>query len=94
MHAQAHAHTTTHTRMAAAYDLVMESCREHGRDPGSAAFIAYDTCGPRSPVRNCAAGDALFAGVLRTFLRLDVSSVRVSQELRDALRADFLLPLV
>ena len=70
------------------YVRLIESCQRFGRDLGSAAFVVYDTCGPESPVRNCAGGNALFVGVLATFLGMDIGNTDGSRKLRDKARAD------
>lgn len=75
--------------------VLLNSCLQHGRDPGAVAFVAYDTCGPTSPIRNCAPGKALILGVVQTFLGLPVSEdTALAQRIRDGLRNDLLSPVV
>lgn len=71
------------------WERLLESCRKHDMDEGILAFGSYDTCGPESPVRNCTPGNALFAGVIMTFLGIPVAnSVDDSVVLRDGVRKE------
>ena len=60
-------------------------------DESVCAFASYDTCGQESPIRNCTPGNALFAGVIMTFLGIPVgSSVDESIVLRDGIRKELM----
>lgn len=71
------------------YEKLLQSCLDHDRDPGTMAFVAYDTCGPESPVRNCTPGEALFMGVIAMFLDIPINT-KSSKMLRDTLRKDLM----
>lgn len=73
---------------------VMDSCDRFHRDHGCVAFIAYDTCGSESPIRNCAPGVSLFTGVISTFLGIPVLDSReVSISLRGGVRDALMSPV-
>lgn len=77
------------------FQKLLESCQTTGMDESTCAFASYDTCGPESPIRNCTPGNALFAGVIMTFLGIPVgSSVDESVRLRDEIRRELMCPEV
>jgi hypothetical protein len=69
--------------------LVLDSCIEHNKDEALVAYIAYDTCGPESPIRNCDAGYALFTAVLKNMLNMNavLDDINQSREFRDSIRS-------
>lgn len=74
------------------YATLLASCKENGVDPGVVAFVSLDTCGSKSPVRNCMAGAHLFQEVIVDALKINVTESRdLAMQLRDGVRRDLCL---
>lgn len=71
------------------YQKLMDSCLAFNKDPGIVAYISYDTCGKESPIRNCTPGEALYMGVMVSFLDIPITT-ESSQEMRNTLRQDLM----
>lgn len=74
-----------------AFQTILDSCLQEKMDVGTLAFMAYDTCGKNSPVRNCTAGKALYYSVIQSFLGIPIAeNVKLAQNIRDRLRGKLL----
>ena len=75
--------------------MILRSCKQNLADPGAVAFMAYDTCGKASPVRNCAPGSALYNSVLQNHLGIPaVNNTDVAIGVRTSIRFALLSPLL
>lgn len=73
-------------------DQIITSCKCANVDVGTVAFMAYDTCGEGSPIRNCVPGSALYHGVVQSFLHIPITeNIRLAQIVRDCLRKQLFL---